>query len=185
MWLLLICSLFHPRFCSDGSVPPPPRCSRHHRAPRRIHACDKSIRFIYQAGLYVGIIHHACSTGVIDRRQGSVGQTGHVLCLRVTEAARTCRTCLFHSLVSNADVIVCEHMNLFHPSFLLGFEKKKFSISCAWSRFHKCWDAVWIVKKKNVLFWFNWFTVYLVMNSEQMFGSHFQTLYVSWQVTNP
>lgn len=126
MWLLLICSLFHPRFCSDGSVPPPPRCSRHHRAPRRIHACDKSKGFIYQAGLFVGIIHHACSTGVIDRRRGSVGQTGHVLCLRVTEAARTCRTCLFHSLVSNADVIVCEHMNLFHPSFFLGFEKKKF-----------------------------------------------------------
>ena len=141
MWRLLICRLFHPRFCGDGSVPPGAPVTA---GPLQQNTCVWQVnRFHLSSWIICGDHPSYVYTGVIDWGRGSVGQAG-----------RVCRTCLFYSLVSTADVIVCEHTNLFHSTIFFRIwtknsEQTKFSIGCTQPRFHKCWDAAWIIKKKK------------------------------------
>ena len=141
MWRLLICRLFHPRFCSDGSVPPGAPVTA---GPLQQNTCVWQVnRFHLSSWIICGDHPSYVYTGVIDWGRGSVGQAG-----------RVCRTCLFYSLVSTANVIVCEHTNLFHSTIFFRIwtknsEQTKFSIGCTQPQFHKCWDAAWIIKKKK------------------------------------
>ena len=123
MWRLLICRLFHPRFCGDGSVPPGAPVTT---GPLQQNTCVWQVnRFHLSSWIICGDHPSYVYTGVIDWGRGSVGQAG-----------RVCRTCLFYSLVSTADVIVCEHTNLFQSSIFFQDLNKKYWTNKILNRLH-------------------------------------------------